>query len=84
MATPHIDGVMASLHRKFAVADTSPEQEELLRKLQSQLLDWDGPRPSSDDPAETAKLLAAELEAEHPHLSGVVRELIVALGRIGI
>ena len=84
MAKPHIDGVMATLHKKFAGADTSPEQEELLRKLQSQLVDWDGHRPSGADPAVTAELLAAELEAKHPHLSGVVRELIAALGRIGI
>jgi hypothetical protein len=84
MATRHIEGVMANLHRKFAGTETSREQEELLQKLQSQLLDWDGPKPSGDDPTVTAELLAAELEAEHPHLSGIVRELILELGRIGI
>lgn len=84
MATPHIDGVMATLHRKFAGSETSLEQAQLLQKLQGQLLDWDGPKPSGDDPAVTAELLAAELEAEHPLLSGLVRELILELGRIGI
>ncbi len=84
MATPHIDGVMANLHRKFAGSETSPEQAALLQKLQDQLIDWDGPKPSGDDPAVTAELLAAELETAHPHLSGVVRELILELGRIGI
>jgi hypothetical protein len=84
MASPHIDGVMANLHRKFAGVETSREQEELLKKLQGQLVGWDGPKPSGDDPTVTAELLAAELEAEHPHLSGFVRELIVELGRIGI
>ena len=85
MATPrHIEGVLSNLHRRFAGTETSPQQEELLRKLQSQLIDWDGPKPSGDDPTVTAERLAAELEEEHPHLSGIVRELIVELGRIGI
>jgi hypothetical protein len=39
MAKPHIDGVMANLHRKFAGSETSPQQEELLQKLQGQLID---------------------------------------------
>lgn len=84
MARQHIEGVMAKLHGKFAGAETSPQQEELLKKLQSQLIGWDGPKSTSDDPTVTAQLLAQELEAEHPHLSGLVRELITALGRIGI
>jgi hypothetical protein len=84
MASRHIEGVLANLNRKFAGSETSPQQEELLQKLQSQLIDWEGPKPYGDDPAVTAERLAQELEIEHPHLSGVVRELIVELGRIGI
>lgn len=84
MATPHINGVMANLHRKFAGNETSPQQEELLRKLESQLIGWDGPKNYGDDPVVTAEMLAQELEETHPHLSGIVRELIVELGRIGI
>ena len=84
MAKPEIEGLLMNLHRKFAGNETSPQQEELLRQLQSQLADWDGPRSSGPDPAVTADMLAEELDAEHPHLSAVVRELIVALGRIGI
>jgi hypothetical protein len=84
MTKPHIEGLLMKLHKKFAGSDTSPQQEELLRQLQSQLTDWDGPRPSGDDPLVTAEMLAAELEAEHPQLSGIVREVIVELGRIGI
>lgn len=84
MAKPQIDGLLMQLHEKFAGSETSPQQEELLRQLHSQLIDWDGPRSSGDDPTVTAEMLAEELTEEHPHLAGVVRELIVALGRIGI
>jgi len=84
MATPHVEGLISNLHRKFAGSDTSPQQEALLRELQSRLVDWEGPKNSGPDPLVTAETLAAELEAEHPQLAGIVRELIVELGRIGI
>jgi hypothetical protein len=84
MTTPHIDGVLSKLHERFAGSETSPQQEELLRKLQSQLIDGDGPKLAGDGPTVTAELLAQELEEEHPHLSAIVRELIAELGRIGI
>lgn len=84
MASPHVEGLISNLHKKFAGAETSPQQEELLRELQSRLADYEGPRNYGPDPIVTAETLAAELEAEHPHLSGIVRELIVELGRIGI
>jgi hypothetical protein len=84
MAKPQIEGLLTNLHRKFAGSETSPQQEELLLKLQDQLVDWDGPQSSGDDPVVTAELLAEELEEKHPHLSSIVREVIVALGRIGI
>lgn len=84
MAKPEIEGLLTNLHRKFAGSETSPQQEELLRQLQSQLVDWDGPRSTASDPVVTAELLAEQLQTQHPHLSGIVRELIAALGRIGI
>lgn len=84
MTKPHIEGLLTNLHKKFAGADTSPQQEELLRELQSQLVDWDGPKSTGRDPTVTAELLAEQLDAEHPHLSAAVREVIAALSRIGI
>jgi hypothetical protein len=84
MAKPHIEGLLTQLHEKFASSETSPQQEELLRQLRSQLVDANGPLFVEGDPVATAELLREELEEEHPHLSRAVHELIVALGNIGI
>ncbi|MDY6981926.1 MAG: DUF4404 family protein [Pseudomonadota bacterium] len=84
MTKPHIEGLLQNLHKKFAGADTSPQQEELLRELQSQLIEWDGPKSTGRDPTVTAEMLAEQLDTEHPHLSAAVREVIAALSRIGI
>lgn len=84
MAKQHIEGLLTHLHAKFAASDTSPEQDALLRQLQGQLAEWEGPRPPDGSVVTTAELLLEALEEKHPQLSQVVRELITALGRIGI
>jgi len=84
MSKPHIEGLLTQLHERFATSETSTQQEELLRQLQGQLASWEGPAPPDGNVVSTAELLLAELEEDHPHLTGVVRELIAALGRIGI
>jgi ribulose kinase len=84
MTKPQIEGLLTHLHKKFAGSDTSPQQEELLRELQSQLVDWNGPKSTGRDPTVTAEMLAEQLDTEHPQLSAVVRELIATLSRIGI
>lgn len=84
MAREHIEGLLTQLHEKFAGTETSPEQEALMEQLQSQLAGWDGPAPADGNVVTTAELLREELEENHPHLSQVLREIIDALGRIGI
>ncbi len=84
MPTQPIEGMLSHLHDRFATSDTSPEQDALLQQLQSQLAEWEGPAPPDGSVVTTAEMLLAELENEHPQLSHVVRELIAALGRIGI
>lgn len=84
MPKQHIDGLLTQLHEKFATSDTSPEQDALLQQLQGQLADAGGFVAPDGSVVTTAELLLNELKEKHPHLSQVVRELIVALGRIGI
>jgi Domain of unknown function (DUF4404) len=81
MPIHHINGLLTQLHEKFATSDTSPEQDALLQQLQGQL---GGFVPPDGSVVTTAELLLEELKEKHPHLSQVVRELIDALGRIGI
>lgn len=81
MPKQHIHGLLTQLHEKFTASDTSPEQDALLQQLQGQLGGFVAPDGSV---VTTAELLLDELKEKHPQLSQVVRELIDALGKIGI
>ena len=83
MPKQHIEGLISQLHDKFAVSDTSPQQEALLAQLQSQLAEWEGPKPS-DDFLTNAEMLLQELEDEHPTLAAMIAEVINTLNRMGI
>jgi len=51
--------------------------------MQSQLAEWEGPKPRSDF-TETEEILLAEVEDEHPKAAALVREIINALNSIGV
>jgi hypothetical protein len=84
MPTEHITGLVTQLHDQLTSSNTSPEQEALLLQLHSQLESWEGPPAPDGSIVNTAELVLEELEDNHPQLALVVREIIDALGRIGI
>jgi len=83
MPKQHIEGLISQLHEKFADSDTSPQQEAMLAQMQSQLAEWEGPKPA-DDFTETADMLLQEIEEEHPKAAAIIHEIINALGNIGV
>ena len=84
MSKQNIEGLLTQLHAKFSDSDTSPEQEELMQRLQSQLADWDGPLPADGNIVSTTELLLEEVREKHPQLSRLIKELLDALGSSGI
>jgi hypothetical protein len=84
MPREKIEGLLSQLHEKFADSETSPEQEALMQQLQSQLSDWEGPKPADGSVVTTAEMLLEEVEEMHPQLSLLLREMLEALGNIGI
>ena len=78
-----IEGLITQLHEKFADSDTSPQQEAMLTQMQSQLSEWEGPKPD-DDFLETAELLLQEVEEDHPLAAKIVHEIINTLNNIGV
>ena len=84
MSREKITGLVTQLHDQLTTSETSPEQEALLRQLHSQLENWEGGPAPDGSVVNTAELVLEELEDNHPQLSLVVREIIDALGRIGI
>lgn len=83
MAKQHIEGLFTQLHEKFASSDTSPQQEAMLAQMQSQLEEWEGPKPGGDL-KETAELLLQEVEEEHPTAARIIHEIINILNNIGV
>jgi len=84
MPTEQLHGLVTQLHDQLTTSTTSPEQEALLLQLHSQLENWEGPPAPDGNIVNTAELVLEELEESHPQLALVVREIIDALGRIGI
>lgn len=84
MAKDKIEGLMQQLHNQLSGSDSSPQQEQLLQQMESHLSDWEGPLPADGNIVNTAELLLETVEEEHPHLSRIVKEIVDALGRIGI
>jgi hypothetical protein len=84
MPREKIEGLLSQLHEKFADSDTSPQQEALMQQLQSQLSEWEGPKPADGSVVTTAEMLLEEVEEKHPQLSHLLKEILDALGNIGI
>ena len=83
MPKHHIEGLITQLHEKFADSDTSPQQDAMLESMQSQLAEWEGPKPPENF-FETAEMLLQEVEEDHPKAAALVREIINALNSIGV
>lgn len=84
MAKQHVEGLLTQLHARFADSDTSPQQEALLQQLQGQLAEWQGPVPADGNIVTTAELLLEEMKEHHPQMVSILRELINALGKLGV
>ena len=83
MAKKKIEGLISNLHQRFADSETSPEQEALLAQMQSQLSEWQGPKPDNNL-AETTEMLLNDLEEKHPKAAAVARDILDTLAQIGI
>lgn len=87
MPKQHIEGLLGQLHEKFAYSDDSEqpssEQQAMIAQMQSQLAEWEGPKPP-DTFVETAESLLQEIEEEHPAAARLVKEIISTLGNIGV
>ena len=84
MPKDKIEGLLGQLHEKFADSETSPQQEALMQQLQSQLSEWEGPKPADGSVVTTAEMLLEEVEEQDPHLTQLLKEILDALDKIGI
>jgi len=83
MPKQHIEGLLGQLHEKFADSDTSPQQEAMIAQMQSELAEWEGPKPPETF-VESADLLLQEIQEEHPKAARLLQEIINTLNNIGM
>ena len=84
MPRDKIEGLISELHDRIADSETSPEQEELLARMKSQLAGWEGETPADGDLRTTAEMLVDELEESHPTLAALVKDIIQTLHNAGL
>jgi hypothetical protein len=85
---PELREQLNTLHQELSVLRSlDTESRQLLLVLLSdisRLLDPNAPSDPEDSPVERLESLAAKFDADHPALSGAVRQLMDALAKAGI
>jgi hypothetical protein len=84
MPKKKIENLMTRLHDHIGDDQTSPQQQELMKQLQAHVHNMNEAQPPDPDFIDSVELLVAELEGTHPKAAAVVREILKALGNIGI
>jgi hypothetical protein len=84
MSQATIKNLITSLHERFGDDLTSPQQQQLMEKLNLYSHKLDQKEPVDPDIKETLELLLEELEVQHPQAAGIIRQVIEALGNMGI
>ena len=81
MPIDNLNALISDLHDSFGDDETSPQQQELMRQLEAYVHDINTAEPVPPSLIESAEIL---LEESYPQTAAIIREVINALGRIGI
>lgn len=84
MPRQQLENLITRLHEEFNPGQGSPLQQQWLDELQKHLHDSNQPEPADPSLKDMADQLLENLEIEHPQAAGIVREIIVTLGRLGL
>lgn len=84
MPQKKIDSLMSQLHEQFGTVDPSPQQEKLMRDIESHIHNASEPTPHDPSLTESAELLLESLGEDHPRTTAIMRELLDTLKNIGV
>ncbi len=84
MPREKIQGLITQLHERLSASETSPQQELLMAQLQSQLDEWEGPKPPDGDLRHTLQELLDEIREQHPKATAIAEEVLESLGHMGL
>ena len=84
MPIDNLKALIADLHDSFGDDDTSTQQQQLMQQLQAYVHDIDTAEPVPPNLIESAEILLDEVEESYPQTAAIIRQVIKALGNIGI
>jgi hypothetical protein len=84
MPINNLKALISDLHDSFGDDQTSPQQQLLMQQLQTYVHDTNTAEPVPPGLIESAEILLDEVEEDYPHTGAVIRQVINALGNMGI
>ncbi len=84
MPIDNLKALMIDLHNSFGDAETSTQQQQLMQQLQTYVHDIDTAEPVPPNLIESAEILLDEVEEGYPQTAAIIRQVIKALGNMGI
>jgi len=84
MPIDNLKALISDLHDSFGDDETSPLQQQLMQQLQMYVHDVDAAEPVPPGLVESAEILLDEVEEDYPQTAAIIRQVINALGSMGI
>ena len=84
MPKQQIENLISNLHDHFGDDATSPQQQQLIEKMERHIHNVQDPELIEPSFKETVELLIEEVEEEHPKAAAIAREILEVLGNIGV
>lgn len=84
MPINNLKALISDLHDSFGDAETSAQQQQLMQQLQAYVHDIDTAEPVPPNLIESAEILLDDMEEGYPQTAAIIRQVIKALGNMGI
>ncbi|MEH6519015.1 MAG: DUF4404 family protein [Halioglobus sp.] len=84
MPVENLKALIGELHDSFGDNETSTQQQQLMEQLQTYIHDIDTAEPVPPGLIESAEILLEEVEEGYPQTAASIRQVINALGNMGI
>ncbi len=84
MPIDNLKALIIDLHDSFGDDETSPQQQQLMQQLKIYVHDVDTAEPVPPGLIESTEILLDEVEEGYPQTAAIIRQVINALGNMGI
>jgi hypothetical protein len=84
MPVDNLKALISNLHDSFGDDETSPQQQQLMQQLQTYVHDIDTAEPVPPGLIESTEMLLEEAKEGYPQTAASIRQVINALGNMGI